>query len=194
MTFARSHFGRVTKDDILDFHAQRLSEGENFANAAADIVHILGGIDEVLKFSLSFQQADLSFDDLQNLKALLTTPPENPSLTYTFDADQLWHRISPRLADFVHDKVNLSFAILFGSFAFLVHKLLPDKYSLFRNITDIVVNCGFSIPFCIALILALNPEAFSIVFKSFDFKIKLLLRSFSILFSVSFSVSDFQSI
>ena len=176
----------VTKSDILKLHKEKVAAGENFTVSTVEIVDALGGIDQVLKVVLSSDQTDLHLDELRRLESLLKTPQSKvkPSLTYSFDADQIWHCVNPRIVNFVYHKWTLFSALvlllLALCFSTVVHNIPGnDTYAMVGYVFDIVFNCCIAIPYGIAFILALNPDAFKIVFKSFDFRIKLMLSLFS---------------
>ena len=83
----------------------------------------------------------------------------------------IWKYTNPKLAHFMYRKWTLSSMAFLGSIAYIVHETMGANV----DIAMIVVNCCFAIPYLIALIMSLNPEAFGMVFKSFDFKIKVML-------------------
>ena len=169
----------LTKSDILRLHKEKVAAGENFTVSTVEIVDALGGIDQVLQVILSSDQTNVHLCNLQRLKLLLKTPQSNvkPCLTYSFDADQIWHCVNPKIVHFVYHKWTLFSAVVLLFLALCFSTVMHNVSDNIGYVFDMLFNCCFAIPYGIAFILALNPDAFKIVFKSFDFRIKLMLRS-----------------
>ena len=74
-----------------------------------------------------------------------------------------------------YHKWTLSIMFVIGLAAYVMHQVLRQvDDSMIGDICDIVVNCSLVLPYGVMLCLCMNPDAFKIVFKSFDFKIKIM--------------------
>eukprot|EP01084_Bolivina_argentea_P276402 471618_1 len=196
----------ITKESLQEIHKEQiLNNGNNKVNTM-EIVGIFGGIDQVITTYLESKDVMLSFDQIQRLHGVLTTPikiieyqqnkltriekddeninesGDEKQITYTFDiSDSYLHHLC-------QEKTNSNITkIIYSNLTMILVAITPIIWfvlgmivgrSIYYYVYSIVMWSAIQIPWLILNILSFNKVAFKLVIRSFDFWIKTFYAMF----------------
>lgn len=197
---------KMTKNDLLSLHRKYKQRESGFYDDTAEILNILGGIDNILTTYLESEHIPFTDGQIQQIYQILLkrkqikadnaknneNESDGPFYTYTFHENNSYlhslfnEQTTSKILSILYHRITLGLFIL----------TLITGYSLLYKfggwisfIFHILRNCLFWIPWFILALLSCNKKAFKLLIHSFDFWIKAI---YGVLYGVTHILFEYH--